>query len=495
MYYIGFDLGSSSVKAALIASDTGKVIGLTNYPEQEMAIIAEQTGWAEQDPILWWKNCCKVTQKLLAQTGVSSNDIKGIGIAYQMHGMVVIDKNQDVLRPSIIWCDSRAVEIGNEAFQSLGEDKCVANLLNSPGNFTLSKLKWVKENEPEVFDKVDKLLLPGDYIALRLTGEATTTIPGLSEGIMWDFKQNRPADWLFDYMGISTDVIPTIVPTFSDQGRVTKMAAEEIGLPEGIPVLYRAGDQPNNALSLNAFQPGEIAATGGTSGVVYAITDSTKTKESLRINNFAHVNYSMDAPRIGKLLNINGAGIQYSWMKQNMADTNQSYSDMNNLAGTVPFGSDGLSILPFGNGAERMLNNQNKGARISNLNFNLHKKEHFFRAALEGIAFSFVYGIDILKNDGVDLSVIRAGNDNLFRSEIFSNTIATLVGANINIIDTTGAVGAARAAGISAGAFKTLDEAFSDNEQIMTYYPLKDKKNYAEIYEIWKQDLENQYHK
>ncbi|MDN3641309.1 FGGY family carbohydrate kinase [Lutimonas halocynthiae] len=495
MYYIGFDLGSSSVKAALIESGTGKTIGVTNYPEEEMAIFAEQTGWAEQDPNLWWKNCCQVTQKLLAQTGVSSQNIKGIGISYQMHGMVIVDRDQQVLRPSIIWCDSRAVEIGNEAFRGVGEDRCVSNLLNSPGNFTLSKLKWVKENEPEIYDKVDKLLLPGDYIAMRLTGETTTTISGLSEGIMWDFKENRPADWLFDYMGISTDVIPTIVPTFSDQGKVTKKAADEIGLPEGIPVLYRAGDQPNNALSLNAFEPGEIAATGGTSGVVYAITDSTKTQESLRINSFAHVNYTKEAPRIGKLLNINGAGIQYSWMKQNMANTNDSYNDMNKLAASVPFGSDGLRILPFGNGAERMLNNQNKGARISNLNFNLHKKEHLFRAALEGIAFSFVYGIDILKNDGVDLSVIRAGNDNLFRSEIFSNTIATLVGADINIIDTTGAVGAARAAGVSSCAFKTLNEAFSDNEHVMTYHPLKDKKNYTEFYEIWKQDLENQYHK
>jgi len=546
MYYIGFDLGSSSVKAALIESNTGKTIGLTNYPEQEMAIIAEQTGWAEQDPNIWWKNCCKVTHKLLAQTGISPSKIEGIGIAYQMHGMVIIDKNQQVLRPSIIWCDSRAVAIGNETFKGVGEDKCVSNLLNSPGNFTLSKLKWVKENEPKIFEKVDKLLLPGDYIALRLTGEATTTISGLSEGIMWDFKENRPAEWLFDYMGISTDVIPTILPTFSNQGKVTKMAAEEIGLPEGIPVLYRAGDQPNNALSLNAFNPGEIAATGGTSGVVYAITDSTKTKESLRINNFAHVNYTKEEPRIGKLLNINGAGIQYSWMKQNIANTADSYNDMNNLAASVPFGSEGLRILPFGNGAERMLNNQNKGARISNLNFNLHKKEHLFRAALEGIsvpfgseglrilpfgngaermlnnqnkgarisnlnfnlhkkehlfraalegiAFSFVYGIDILKNDGVDLSVIRAGNDNLFRSEIFSNTIATLVGANINIIDTTGAVGAAKAAGVSSGAFKTMDEAFSDNEHVMTYHPLRDKKNYTEFYELWKKDLENQYH-
>ena len=495
MYYIGFDLGSSSVKAALINAETGETIGITNYPEREMTILAKETEWAEQDPNLWWENCCKVTQKLLAKTGISAKDINGIGIAYQMHGMVIVDRDQQVLRPSIIWCDSRAVEIGNKAFQGIGEDKCVSHLLNSPGNFTLSKLRWVKENEPNIFDKVDKLLLPGDYIAMRLTGETTTTISGLSEGIMWDFKENRPAEWLFDYMEISTDVIPRIVPTFSNQGKVTKTAAGEIGLPQGIPILYRAGDQPNNALSLNAFEPGEIAATGGTSGVVYAITDRMKTKESLRINSFAHVNYTKEVPRIGKLLNINGAGIQYSWIKQNMANTTDSYNDMNNLAASVAPGSDGLRILPFGNGAERMLNNQNKGARISNLNFNLHKKEHMFRAALEGIAFSFVYGIDILKNDGVDLSLISAGNDNLFRSEIFSNTIATLVGADINIIDTTGAVGAARAAGVSSGSFKTLDEAFSDNEHLMTYHPLKDQNNYVEIYEDWKLDLENQYHK
>jgi len=495
MYYIGFDLGSSSVKAALIEADTGKSIGITQYPEQEMLIIADQIGWAEQDPNLWWKNICKVTQKLLAQTGASPNKIKGIGISYQMHGLVVVDKNQEVLRPSIIWCDSRAVEIGNQVFKGIGENKCVANLLNSPGNFTLSKLKWVKDNQPEIFDKVDKFMLPGDFIAMRLTGEATTTISGLSEGIMWDFKQNKPANWLFDYMGISTDLIPTIVPTFSNQGLVTKKASDEIGLPMGIPVLYRAGDQPNNALSLNAFQPGEIAATGGTSGVVYAITDDTNTKESLRINNFAHVNYTNENPRIGKLLNINGAGIQYSWMKQNIAITSDSYNDMNSLAEAVPVGSDGLRIIPFGNGAERMLNNKNSGAQISNLNFNQHKKQHLFRAALEGIAFSFVYGIDILKNDGVNLSAIRAGNDNLFRSEIFSTTIATLVDTDINIIDTTGAVGAARAAGISAGDFKTFDEAFSDNEHIITFYPSNDKKVFSEFYEIWKQDLENKYNK
>ena len=491
-YYIGYDLGSSSVKAALIDSKTGKSVGVTNYPEKEMTILSVETGWAEQEPEIWWKNIGKVTQKLLAQTGISSDKIKGIGISYQMHGLVVVDKEAKVLRPSIIWCDSRAVQIGNDAFNGVGADKCVSNLLNSPGNFTLSKLKWVKENEPHFYEKIDKLLLPGDYIALKLTGEATTTISGLSEGIMWDFKQNKPADWLFNYMGISTDLIPTIVPTFSEQGKVTKFAAAEIGLPEGIPVLYRAGDQPNNALSLNVLHPGEIAATGGTSGVVYAVTDKTASKESIRINNFAHVNYTKEAPRIGKLLNINGAGIQYSWMKNHIAPTD-SYSDMNDLASQVPVGSDGLRIIPFGNGAERMLYNSNNGSSIFNLNFNKHQNQHLFRAALEGIAFAFVYGIDILKNDGVKLSGMRAGNDNLFRSEIFSKTIATLIETEINIIDTTGAIGAARAAGVAAGDFATLEEAFSDNEQVLTYHPLNDRQIYVDAYNLWKNDLENKY--
>lgn len=492
MYYIGYDLGSSSIKAALIDANSGKQIGVANYPEKEMVMISLETGWAEQDPNLWWSYASKLTHKLLQQTGISKSSVKGIGISYQMHGLVVVDKDLNVLRPSIIWCDSRAVQIGNKAFNDLGEEKCVSQLLNSPGNFTLSKLKWVKENEPELFEKIYKFMLPGDFLAMKLTGETTTTISGLSEGIMWDFKQNKPADWLFDYMGISTDLIPTIVPTFSNQGTVTKSAAEEIGLPTGIPVLYRAGDQPNNALSLNVLNPGEIAATGGTSGVVYAVTDSTTTKESLRINNFAHVNSTFEKPIIGKLLNINGAGIQYSWMKQHIASTD-SYNDMNELASQVPVGSDGLRIIPFGNGAERMLNNTSNGGAIFNLNFHKHQNQHFFRAALEGIAFAFVYGIDILKGDGVMVSGMRAGNDNLFRSEIFSKTIATLIGAEINIIDTTGAVGAARAAGVANGDFSSLKAAFSDAEQVLTYHPLQDKNPYQEAYQLWKNDLETRY--
>lgn len=489
MYWIGYDVGSSSVKASLVRAGSGKVVGVTQQPDKEMPITSLEPGWGEQDPEMWWDNLCKATAKLIQQTKTDPKNIKGIGISYQMHGLVIVDKEHNVLRDSIIWCDSRAVDTGNTLMRQVGEGKCLEHLLNGPGNFTLSKLKWVRDNEPEVYKKGYKFLLPGDYIALKLTGKCTTTPSGLSEGIVWDFKEDTPALWLLEEAGIDKALLPDIVPTFSEQGELTGEASEELGLKKGTPLLYRAGDQPNNALSLNVFNPGEIAATGGTSGVVYAVSNSTQTAEGTRINNFAHVNHSPGAPRIGKLLNINGAGILYRWMKEQVAGGTLSYNEMNEMAATVPVGAEGLRILPFGNGAERMLGNINMGAGISNLNFNIHRKEHLYRAALEGIAFSFVYGIGILENDGVELTTIKAGGDNLFRSELFSRTIATLTGREIAIVDTTGAVGAARAAGYSHGDFKTFGDAFSGDEYITTYTPLKEKEAYGEAYASWKTEL------
>ncbi|MFC4221468.1 xylulokinase [Flagellimonas marina] len=489
MHWIGFDIGSSSIKAALINSDDGSVLDIAQYPKKEMPILSINLGWGEQDPELWWKHLCTATQELISNNNISKNDIKGIGISYQMHGLVTVDKNLQPLRPSIIWCDSRAVEIGEQLFQTSGSDKCVEHLLNSPGNFTLSKLKWVKDNEPDTYKKIHKFMLPGDYIALKLSGSCVTTPSGLSEGIMWDFKQNDVASWLLEDAGIDSSLIPEIRPSFSEQGVVSKQGAKESGLPEGIPIMYRAGDQPNNALALNVMEPGEIAATGGTSGVVYAISGQKNTKEHTRINSFAHVNHSGDDSRIGKLLCINGTGIQYSWVRNELTNA-LSYNSMNEQAESVPIGSEGLNILPFGNGAERMLNNSNKGSRILNLNFNVHKAPHIFRAALEGIAFSFVYGMEILKNDGVDIASIKAGNDNLFRAGIFSRTIATLTNSQIDIVETTGAVGAARAAAYAFGNFKSIGEATATDAIQLTYQPDGPAEKYHDAYDTWKQQLE-----
>ncbi|WP_298551472.1 FGGY family carbohydrate kinase [uncultured Algibacter sp.] len=488
-YYLGLDIGSSSIKAALVEVESGKSLGVVQEPKEEMGMYAAKNGWAEQSPNDWWKHICNAITQLKKKYNVSKAQIKGIGISYQMHGLVVIDKEGNPLRKSIIWCDSRAVETGNTAFNEIGNDTCASNLLNSPANFTASKLKWVKENEPDIYNKIYKFMLPGDYVAYKFSNTINTTISGLSEGIFWNFKDDNVADFLLEHYGIDKALVPDIVETFGAQSTVDANGEAESGIAAGTPIFYRAGDQPNNALSLNVFNPGEVAATGGTSGVVYAVTDSLSAKESSRVNNFAHVNYQKGAdPRIGKLLCVNGAGIQYRWLLNNLAVN--SYEEMNNLASEIPVGSDGVCLIPFGNGAERMLNNKEIGTRIVNMNLNNHHKGHMCRAALEGIAFSFVYGMEIMTSDGMKPSVIRAGNDNLFRSEIFANTVATLIEQEIEIYNTTGAIGAARAANLHKGDFKAFGKAIMDNDHVMTFMPFKDKKPYLEAYNNWKNELE-----
>lgn len=488
MYYIGYDLGSSSVKVAIVNAETGANIITLNEPTNEMEIVAPQQHWAEQDPNMWWNYICVATKRAIKESNIDAAKITGIGISYQMHGLVVVDKGGEPLRNAIIWCDSRAVEIGDTAFKALGEDVCMNKLLNSPGNFTASKLKWVRDNEPDIYAKIDKYMLPGDFIAMKLSGEINTTKNGLSEGMLWDYKLDTVADWLLEHYDIDTNLTPSIVENFTSQCKVNAVGAKDTGLPEGIPITYRAGDQPNNALSLNVFDHGEVAATGGTSGVVYAVTNVLKSKEPSRINHFAHVNYTNSNPTLGKLLCINGAGIQYRWLKDNLASN--SYEAMNAKAEVMPIGSEGVCVIPFGNGAERMFNNKIVGTHFCNLNLNTHGEGHLCRAALEGIAFSFVYGMDILKGDNAEIKVIRAGNDNLFRSEIFSNTVATLIGHDIEIYNTTGAVGAARAAGLTDGDFKKFGDNITANDHVMTYKPLGNKVPYEKAYQNWKTQLD-----
>lgn len=488
MYYIGFDIGSSSVKVALVEAETGKKIIVLNEPQNEMEIISLHSDWAEQNPEIWWQHICVATKRAIREANIEASKILGVGISYQMHGLVIVDTAGNPLRNSIIWCDSRAIEIGNTAYEELGKEKCMEHLLNSPGNFTASKLKWVKENEPEIYDQIHKYMLPGDYIAYKLTGEITTTKNGLSEGMLWDYKENKVADWLLDYYGIDSSLTPTIVENFTNQGEINEKASKESGLPVGIPVVYRAGDQPNNALSLNVLNPGEVAATGGTSGVFYAVSEISAGNKSTRVNNFVHVNYEEKTPRIGKLLNINGAGIQYRWLRNNMG--NETYESMNHKAAKIEVGSGGVVVFPFGNGAERMFNNATIGTHFLNLNLNIHNNTHLFRAALEGIAFSFVYGMECLKEDNAVINVIRAGNDNLFRSEIFSNTVATLIGHEIEIYNTTGAVGAARAVGLKDGDYTKFGSSITTNDHVMTFLPLKNAEPYEKAYQKWKQELE-----
>ena len=486
-FFLGLDIGSSSVKVALVNAANGKRIAVIQQPESEMAMDAPVMGWAEQSPEDWWRYVCQGVSEIKTTQNVSEEDIIGIGIAYQMHGLVLVDDQGKVLRKSIIWCDGRAVKIGEKAFRDLGLAYCKHHLLNAPGNFTASKLRWVLENDPENYAKIFKFILPGDYIAYRLTHKINSTISGLSEGVFWDFKNAKISKELLETLEIDPSLVPELVATFSEQSKISRTGAKESGLMEGTPILYRAGDQPNNALALNVLNPGEVAATGGTSGVMYAVTDNLDVAEYDKVNNFAHVNYDSNGEtKIGKLLCINGAGIQYRWLLNNLSLG--SYEERNRLATEVEVGSDGVCLLPFGNGPERIFKNRDIGTTIVGLNLNRHHKGHLCRAALEGIAFAFVYGFEIMQKDGVVPKVIRAGNDNLFRSEIFSTTIATLIQKEIEIYDTTGAVGAARACIVHTGGYEKFSS-FVQNDYSMTYVPENQSHTFTEAYHKWKGEL------
>ena len=488
-YLLGFDVGSSSVKASLVNAETGKCVATAFYPEKEAPIMAVKAGWAEQDPQMWWDNAKLSLKKIMADANVKGEDISAIGISYQMHGLVCVDKNLKALRPAIIWCDSRAVPYGEKAFNDLGAEKCLSHLLNSPGNFTAAKLAWVKENEPETYNSIYKVMLPGDYIAMRLSGIVNTTVSGLSEGMFWDFKNNKVADFLMDYYGFDNSLIADIVPTFAEQSVVSAEAAAELGLKAGTPITYRGGDQPNNALSLNVLNPGEIAATAGTSGVVYGVLGDVNYDPKSRVNTFAHVNHHVDQTRLGVLLCINGTGILNAWVHRNITP-DISYADMNDLAATAPIGSEGVTIVPFGNGAERVLENKEIGCSINGINFNKHSKAHLVRAAQEGIVFSFCYGMEIMQQMGMDIKKIHAGKANMFLSPLFRDTLAGVSGATIELYDTDGSVGAAKGAGIGAGIYKDNKEAFASLDKLQVIEPKQaGRAAYAEAYARWKEVL------
>ena len=485
-YLLGIDVGSSSVKASLLDAESGSCAGSAFYPETELKIDSPEPGFAEQDPQAWYDCARDSVRGAMAQAGAKPADVKAIGIAYQMHGLVCVDKDQQVLRPAIIWCDSRAVPYGHAAFEALGKERCLDRLMNSPGNFTATKLAWVKEHEPETYAKIDTIMLPGDWLAMKLTGDARTTASGLSEGIFWDFKAEAPAGFLLDHLGFDPALLADTVPTFGIQGELTAEAAEAFGLQAGTPVAYRGGDQPNNALSLNVLNPGEIAATAGTSGVVYGVTSLKHCDHLSRVNTFIHVNHSADAPRLGVLLCISGTGILNAWTKRLLGDL--SYAEMDRLAAAVPVGSGGVKVLPFGNGAERVLGNRNIGAQIAGLDFNRHSRDHLCRAVQEGIVFSFQYGMDAMKETGIELKTIRAGFANMFMSDVFCDTLAGISNATIELYETDGSLGAARGAGIGAGVYASFEEAFASLERRKVVEP--GRGDYTDAYAGWKEYLD-----
>jgi len=491
-YLLGYDAGSSSIKAALLDIETGEVVATAASPERELSIGSPHPGWAEQDPEVWWEHLERATALVRERSQADLREVRAVGISYQMHGLVIVGRGLEPLRPSIIWCDSRAVSIGDGAFARLGERTCLGRLLNSPGNFTASRIKWVRDNEPTLYERIHKVMLPGDYLALKMTGDVVTTPSGLSEMILWDFTSESPAEVLMEHYGIASELLPEIRPTFSPQGEVTAAAAAELGLVPGTPVAYRAGDQPNNAFALRVLDPGEAATTAGTSGVIYGVTSERRSDPESRVNIFLHVNHTAKDPRYGVLLCVNGTGILNQWLRNNLTGAGGplDYPAMNELAASAPAGSQGLAILPFGNGAERTLGNRNIGASVHFLDLNLHTRAHLLRAAQEGIVFALNYGLEIMRGMGVKVERARAGRANMFLSPLFGEVFAAVTGATVEFYDTDGAQGAARGAGLGAGIYKDAEEAYVGLKKLKSIDPEPDVvETYRVAYSRWRDVL------
>jgi len=494
MYFLGIDLGSSSIKLSVLNAEKGVAVCTVTVPDFEMDIIAPKFGWAEQDPEQWWKHIKNGIQQLGNNHQINLKEIAAIGIAYQMHGLVLTDKELNPIRTSIIWCDSRAAAIGNEIYDRIGHNNCQQQILGSPGNFTASKLKWVRDNQPGLFAKAAYMMLPGDFIASRLSGIAQISTSGLSEAALWNFREGRLATEILEAMGIPETIIPEIVPSFGNQATVHADIANELGLDPNTKITYRAGDQPNNALSLNVLRPGEIATTAGTSAVVYAVSQQDIYDKQNRINTFLHVNNTATAKHNGVMLCINGSGILYQWLRKIMSAGNNSllsYDMLNAEAAKVKPGSEDLRFYPFGNGVERIFNNRQASSGIQNLNFNIHQSAHLVRSACEGIVFAMNYGFDVMKSVGVNGQAVRAGNANLFLSPVFREIFTNTTQTTLELYNTSGSEGAARGAAFGYGYYNSLDEAFTGLECIDRIEPKADLCNqYQEIYNHWKSHID-----
>lgn len=456
MYTLGLDIGSSSVKACLYDARSFRIVGTSTSPSHEMPITAPEPGWAEQDPEVWWHHTIVACDDLRARHPAAWATVKAIGIGYQMHGLVTLDAGDKPVRPAIIWCDSRAVETGNSITGLIGRQRLLDSNLNTPGNFTVSKMVWMMQNEPDNWSKVAIGMLPGDYIAYRLSGDKTTSKSGLSEMILWNFLTNEIDTLILNNYPSIRAILPKIVPNIGVATSISMESAEMLGLQDDVVLSYRSGDQPNNAFGLGVTEPGSVGINAGTSGVVYAVTDKPVVDVAETFNPFLHVNNNESQKRIGLLLCLNGCGIMNAQIRR--LTKASSYEMMNEKADDVPLGSDGLQIFPFGNGAERMFGNRNLGASIHGWDLVRHNDAHFFSASLEGIAATLSYGIDHMRSLGVNINKIHAGRANLFLSPLFCELIAAIARVDVYLFESDGASAAAKGAAYGAGLINSTTQ-------------------------------------
>jgi xylulokinase len=427
MYWLGIDVGTGGTRALLV-DEKGKVRHTFTAAHEDIQM--ERPLWAEQHPENWWEAAQKAIRGVIAASGVSGKSVQGVGLSGQMHGLVLLDESDRVIRPALIWCDQRSQAQVDALNASIGKETvlaCIANPVLT--GFTLPKLLWVRDNEPELFAHVRKILLPKDYLRLRLTGEYASDVSDASGTALFDVVGRRWSKEFAERLELSTKILPTVFESHEICGKVSKEGAASTGLSEGTPVVAGAGDQAASAVGNGIVEPGLVSCTIGTSGVVFAHTKSPAYDPAGRVHTFCHA-----VRGAWHLMGVTqGAGLSLQWFRRNLAP-DQDYDTLTAEAAGAPAGSQGLYWLPYLMGERTPhLNSSARGGWIGLTA--RHTRADLIRAVLEGVAYSQKDCLNIIEQMGAKVGSIRLSGGGA-RSALWRQMFADVFGKRVATLET-----------------------------------------------------------
>jgi xylulokinase len=450
MKFLGIDIGTSGSRSVVI-DENGKVIASATALHEDFA--SPEIGWAEQNPDDWWRACKETIAKVL-QT-VKADEISAISFSGQMHGSVFLDKADKVIRPALLWCDQRTEKQCDEITAKIGKERLIELVCNPAiTGFTLPKMLWLRENEPEKWARVATVLLPKDYIRLKLSGDKASDVADSSGTLLFDVQNRKWSGEMLSAFSIDEAILPKVYESIEVTGRVSESGASETGLKIGTPIIAGAGDNAAGAIGMGIVEVGKVSATIGTSGVIFAVSDKPRLDLQGRIHTLCHA-------MPGRWHNTGvtlSAGLSFKWFRENFGDGN-SYDELVHEAEKVPSGSEGAIWLPYLMGERTPHLDANARAAFIGITAS-HTKAHFTRAVLEGVAFSLRDSLEIFKESGVEISSIRLGGGGA-KSKLWRQIQADIYGKSVEIIeaDEGAAFGAAILAGVGVGAWKSVEEA------------------------------------
>lgn len=450
MKFLGIDVGTGGSRAVVI-DDNGKVLATAIAVHEDF--ISPEIGWAEQNPEDWWRACVLAIREVL-QT-VNAEEIAAIGFSGQMHGSVFLDDSDKVIRPALLWCDQRTEKQCREITEKIGAEKLIT-LVSNPAvtGFTLPKILWLRENEPQNFKKVKSILLPKDYIRLKLSGDKASDVADSSGTLLFDVPNRKWSDEMLSAFEIDEKLLPKVYESIEVTGKISKTAADVTGLKVGTLLVAGAGDNAAGAIGMGITEKGKTSSTIGTSGVIFAVTDAPKLDLKGRIHTLCHA-----IPNRWHNTGVTlAAGLSFKWFRENFGD-GKLYDELVNEAEKVSSGSDGAIWLPYLMGERSPHLDPNARAAFVGLTAS-HTKAHLTRAVLEGVAFSLRDSLEIFKESGAEISSVRLGGGGA-KSKLWRQIQADVYNKSVEIIeaDEGAAFGAAILAGVGAGAWKTVDEA------------------------------------